>query len=61
MGVSNMELESSRQELQDNVSQVQKKLEQKRHMVTNSVQQKSQLKDAHLGVLKENTIWKQPA
>jgi hypothetical protein len=56
-----MELESSRQELQDNVSQVQNKLEQKRHMVTNSVQQKLQLKDAHLGVLKENTIWKQLA
>jgi hypothetical protein len=32
-----MELESSQQELQDNVSQVQNKLEQKRHMATNSV------------------------
>ncbi len=61
MEVSNMELESSWQELQDNVSQVQNKLEQKKHKVIDSVQQKSQLRDVHLGVLKENTIWKQLA
>jgi hypothetical protein len=40
---------------------MQNKLEQKRHKVTGSVQQKSQFRNAHLGALKENTIWKQPA
>jgi hypothetical protein len=32
-GLSNMELESSRQKLQDNLSQMQNKLEQKKHKV----------------------------